>query len=106
MTPRLLAILCALMLSIAAGCGEDGDGSDSPATLADAKKALVDDCHKGHEGDDKDLALCRCIADQLEKKHGYDTPEKFEKTRKRVADEDVPPEVQAAAAAPECQKTQ
>jgi hypothetical protein len=103
----LLPLLCALAaLALAAGCGEDGDGGDSPATLAEAKKALIDDCHRGNEGDERDLALCRCIADQLERKHGYGSPEKFEDARQRVADDDVPQEVQSAAASPECRKTQ
>lgn len=103
MTKTLAPLLCLATLAFAAGCG--GDDGDS-GSLADAKQALVDDCHEGHEGDDKDLALCRCIADQLATEHGYDTAEKFEDARKSVADGDVPPEVQKAASSPACQKTQ
>ena len=107
---RFMAVLFAVLIATAAlafaGCGGDDDDDGGNGGITEAKQALVDDCHKGHEGDDKDLKLCECIADQLEKKHGYDTAKKFDDARKSVADEKVPPEVQAAASSPTCQQTQ
>ena len=96
----IAAALCALAL--AAGCGDESGGK----TLSEARQDLIDDCHKGNEGDERDLKLCQCIADQLARKHGYDTAAEFEKARKDVANEDIPSEVRAAVAAPECQKIQ
>jgi hypothetical protein len=95
-----------MLALIAAGCGGDDGDDDSSGSVTEAKQALIDDCHEGNEGDDRDLKLCQCIADQLQKKHGYDTAAKFDDARKRVADDDVPPEVRESASAPECQATQ
>jgi hypothetical protein len=99
------AVLCGLAIA-AAGCGDDDDDGGS-GSIAEAKQALIDDCHEGHEGDDKDLKLCECIADQLQAKHGYDTAKEFDAARKSVADDEkVPTQVMEAASSPECQQAQ
>jgi hypothetical protein len=102
-----LALGLTLLALVAAGCGDDDGGDDGGGgSVAEAKQALIDSCHKGHEGDDRDLKLCQCIADQLEKKHGHDTAKKFDDTRKSVEEGDVPPEVRSSVSAPDCQATQ
>jgi hypothetical protein len=90
------AILALAMLG-ALGCGSGGGG----ASVAEAKQKLVDDCHKGHEGDDADLNQCKCIAAQLETKANYRRADQFETLRKKVAQgaRSIPPELTAAAAA-------
>jgi hypothetical protein len=109
------ALIAVFLCVLAVGCGggdDDGGGGDDDGggegnrTVAEAKQALIDDCHEGNEGDDRDLKLCQCIADQLAKEHGYDTAKEFDDARKSVADNDVPPEVQSAGASLACQNTQ
>jgi hypothetical protein len=99
------ALLLSTLALIAAGCGgDDGGGDGGGLSIADGKQKLVDSCHKGHEGDAKDLALCRCTADELQAKHGYDEGDRFDDARKKVEDGDVPPEVEKAVTA--CQAKQ
>ena len=88
---RALSIALVLGTVALVGCG----GDDGDRTVADAKKELVDSCHKGHEGDAADLKLCQCTGDELQKK-GFDSAEEFDKAREEVEDGNVPKEVQAA----------
>ena len=91
---RALLIALALAAPAFAGCGGDDDGGDR--TVAEAKKELVESCHRGHEGDAADLKLCECTGDRLEKNEGFDSAEKFDDARKEVEDGNVPSEVQSA----------
>jgi hypothetical protein len=91
---RIRLIVLALALSLIVGCGGDDDGDGGGDSLQAAKSRLVDSCHEGNEGDEEDLELCRCTADRLQKKHGYDSAEQFEKATKAVEGGEVPPEVQ------------
>jgi len=94
-TGRLLAASVALLVAFgAAGCGDDGGGGGGGGDeLSTARQRIIDSCHKGHEGDAKDLAQCRCIVDHFETKQGYDTAAKLDKLREEIesnsADETV-----------------
>lgn len=104
MTRHLLAaVLAALALALGA-CG--GDEPEDSGDAAEAKQTLIDACHEKNPDDPRDLAFCRCIADRLEKDHGYDTAREFDDARESVDDGDVPREVQQAGASPACAKTQ
>jgi hypothetical protein len=88
---QLAALLVVLGLVVGCGGDDNGDGGDS---VQAGKTRLIDSCHEGNEGDEEDLELCRCTADRLEKKHGYDTAAQFDKATKAVEGGEVPPEVQ------------
>ena len=95
-----LALLLSLLALAAAGCGDDDDGGGGGGlSVADGKQKLIDSCHKGHEGDEKDLALCRCTADELQAKHDYSTGKQFDDARKEVEGGDVPTEVRTSLTA-------
>lgn len=99
-TGWLLAGSLALLAAFGAvGCGDDdggGGGSGAATTgsastessdvgeLATARQRIVDSCHKGNEGDAKDLAQCKCIVDHFETKQGYDTAAKLDKLREEI----------------------
>lgn len=91
---RLRFTVLALALGLIVGCGGDDDGDGGGDSLEAAKTRLVDSCHEGNEGDRQDLELCRCTADRLQTKHGYDSAERFDKATESVEDGKVPREVQ------------
>jgi len=80
---------------LAAGCGDDeksDSGGSADPGLAEAKTALIDQCHSGHESDAEDLKLCQCAADNLEEKHDYDE-QKFRDAVETAKTGKLPPEV-------------
>lgn len=81
-------------LMAVAGCGGGGGGKE---TVGQAREKLIASCHKGHENDSKDLALCRCIAQTLQAEHGYTTAKKFEDARKTIEGGKIPSAIRSAS---------
>ena len=87
-----MAALFAAGALLGAGCGDDKGGGGDDDALAKAKTFFVDQCHMGHEGDDKDLKLCQCGADELQANHGYDAT-KFKAATDQAEKGSLPPYV-------------
>lgn len=71
-TLLVVALLACAVALTAGGCGSNGDKGGGTKSVTKAKTDLVTSCHRGHSGDNADLKLCRCIADSLVSKDGYD----------------------------------
>lgn len=95
-TLLVVALLACAVALTAAGCGSKDDKRGSAKSVTQAKVELVNSCHQGHSGDAADLKLCRCIADRLVSKDGYDAAQLDAAVRTIEAGHSPPKEVPVA----------